>query len=169
MAQRAGGSELLSEIVEQRASLADSDPAIVGGLLRVLHTLLVQSGPQSLSSLDPVMIGAAFAEIPDQTPNRHLLLQLLAMIRSDQSLAMLVESLKTSPPGEWMEGAQVLSPLMQHNDWPVDAFYPAVLTCLQYPSLAAPLLDLANYVTRSGQVTVHTRHRSIDHAQSITR
>ncbi len=150
-----GGGELLSEIAGRSDELAQSDPAIVGGLLRVLHTLLIQFGPDGLSDLDPSTIRRVETSLPEATPNRHLLLQLLAMIGSDESLAMLLEALRTDPPGRWTEAAQVLSPLMQRGDWPITAIYPAAIDCLQYPSLAAPLLDLANYITRSGRVTRH--------------
>jgi hypothetical protein len=77
------------------------------------------------------------------------------MIRSRESLTMLMQSLQDNPPKAWIEGAQLLSPLMQHSNWDISAVFPAALDCLQHPSLAAPLLDLANYLTRSGQVTSH--------------
>ncbi len=149
------GNEPLVEFARRADAIAESDPAIVGGLLRVIHTHMVQLDPDSLRESDPAVICAALAAIPAATPNRHLLLQLLALIRSDDALAMLVESLSSNPPGEWMEAAQVLSPLMQHRDWSIDVVFPSVFECLQYPSLAAPLLDLANYITRSGQVERH--------------
>ncbi len=82
-------------------------------------------------------------------------MQLLAMIRSPESLSLLVRLFKEAPPEKWIEAAQVLSPLMQHDDWPVDAFYPAALDCLQHASLASPLLDLANYVYRRQRVDQH--------------
>ena len=44
---------------------------------------------------------------------------------------------------------------MQRNDWPVDAVFPELLDCLPYPSLASPVLDLANYLTREGRISVH--------------
>ncbi len=149
------GAELLSEVSRQSDLLAESDPAILGGLLRVLHTTLVQTGPDSLTDLDPALLVAVESAIPAATPNRHLLLQLLAMIRSRESLTMLMQSLRDNPPKAWIEGAQLLSPLMQHSNWDISAVFPAALDCLQHPSLAAPLLDLANYLTRSGQVSAH--------------
>jgi hypothetical protein len=149
------GDSLLREIARLSETISDSDPAIVGGLLRVVHTTLVQVFPDGLNDLDPTMIVAVESAIPAATPNRHLLLQLLAMIRSDQSLAMLVEILKDNPPKAWIEGAQLLSPLMQHHDWNIGAIFPAALDCLQHTALAAPLLDLANYLTREGRVSRH--------------
>ncbi len=155
LAEAAEGDRLLAELAEQRDLLPQSDPAIVGGLLRLVHTLLLQSGSKSLAAIDPDSIVAIETALPATTPNRHLLPHLLAMIGSDQSLAQLVHSIKTSPPRQWIEGAQVLSPLMQNRDWNIDAVYPAALECLQYPSLASPLLDLANYLVRCGRASEH--------------
>ena len=157
------GLALLMQLSEQRETIAHSDPAIVGGLLHVLHTLLLrppesesQSGAGvSLAQAPPQMIGQLALALPDETPNQHLLLHLLAMIRSGESLGLLSEILVNHPPKQWMHGALVISPLMQRNDWPVDAFYPDALQCLIHPSLASPLLDLANYLTRTQRVDQH--------------
>jgi hypothetical protein len=149
------GPQLTREIAERSGLLASSDPAIVGGLLRVIHTSLLQSGWETIEGVDTESLEVIEASLPSQTPNRHLLLQLYAMMRSDESLRLLVNSLKLAPPSQWIEAAQLLSPLMQHDDWPVDAVYPDALDCLQYPPLASPLLDLANYVYRKGRVPQH--------------
>ncbi len=149
------GGQLLTEIADQSALLEKSDPAILGGLLRVLHTSLLQGGPETIPAVDVASLKVIEASLPVGTPNRHLLLQLLAMIRSQESLSLLVHLMKESPPEKWIAAAQVLSPLMQHDDWPVDAFYPAALDCLQHASLASPLLDLANYVYRCQRVDRH--------------
>ena len=120
------GLALLMQLSEQRETIAHSDPAIVGGLLHVLHTLLLrppesesQSGAGvSLAQAPPQMIGQLALALPDETPNQHLLLHLLAMIRSGESLGLLSEILVNHPPKQWMHGALVISPLMQRNDWP---------------------------------------------------
>jgi hypothetical protein len=66
-----------------------------------------------------------------------------------------VDRLRSDPPSDWIAAAQIVSPLMQHDQWNVDAVFPALLDCLEFPSLASPLLDLANYVTRQGRVARH--------------
>jgi len=149
------GPELVEQTAKRSEQLANSDPAIVGGLLRVIHTLLLQSGQETIGQLRPQWLTMIEAALPPQTPNRILLLQLLAMIRSDDSLRELLGSLKSNPPSEWTDGAQILSPLMQHDDWSVEAFYPDALDCLQFPALASPILDIANFLVRSGRVDSH--------------
>lgn len=147
--------ELTRQTANQAERLATSDPAIVGALLRAIHTVVLQSGQETIQQLQPEWLTTIEAALPPLTPNRSLLLQLLAMIRTPESLRDLVRLLKQDRPRDWIEGGQILSPLMQHNDWPIDAFYPEALDCLQYSTLASPLLDLSNFLVRSGRVTVH--------------
>lgn len=152
---KSGGIDLLTAIAERVKTLPESDPAILGGLLRVLHTNLLTEGQEALTGLDPALIAVIEPSLPPSTPNRHLLLQLLALNRKDEGLAFLMQRLQADPPARWMDAAQVLSPLMQHQDWNIATVYPAAVECLQHPSLAAPLLDLANYLTRTGRATTH--------------
>lgn len=149
------GLPLVLELAQSTTSLAASDPAIVGGLLRVLHTLLLRSGNEAINRIDPSAIELIASALPAMTPNRYLLLHLLGMMRSEDSLEILVRQLRDAPPEKWMEAAQVLSPLMQHEDWPVETLYPDALEGLQHPSLASPLLDLANYVYRQKRLLRH--------------
>ncbi|MGB7343715.1 MAG: HEAT repeat domain-containing protein [Pirellulaceae bacterium] len=153
------GLATLAAMLESTAEINQSDPAILGGLLRVVHTQLLQASGEEVAAvfakIDPVLLYQLESSLPAQTPNRHLLLQILAMMRTQQSLEILVAILVARPPKEWMQAAQVLSPLMQSDNWPVEAVYPEVLQCLIHPSLAAPLLDLANYLTRKCRVEEH--------------
>lgn len=181
------GQELLGSVADRAESLAWADPAIVGGLLRVLHTVLLQPGGNQPSG-EPLPLGETVAKaggrdsrsdsgngtpessvmtcdfdqlasihdaLRPNTPNRYLMLHLMAMLQSEVALAGLVERLDQQPPEKWVEGAQVISPLMQRNQWPVDAFYPAALSLIGHASLAAPILDLANYLFRENRVTTH--------------
>lgn len=149
------GADLLTALQQRADVLQQSDPAIVGALLRVVHSLALKVGPDAVAQLDPTLVVAVESALPENAPNRHLLLQLLSLNRSDQALTILFERLKVDPPEQWIEAAQVLSPMMQHQDWNVAAIYPAAVECLEHPSLAAPLLDLANYITRISRVTRH--------------
>ncbi len=149
------GPELVDAIAGRADLLAQSDPAIVGALLRVMHNTSLQSGWEAVEGLSVPSLRAIESALAENTPNCHLLLHLYAMIRTRESLGALVASLATNPPRQWIDSAQVLSPLMQQDDWPVDAIFPAALDCLQYPALASPLLDLANYVYRTNRVSTH--------------
>lgn len=149
------GARLLAELSERSGELAESDPAILGGLLRLIHTLLIRAGTPALIRVEPSAIRRVQFSLPAETANRHLLLHILAMMRTESSLTMLVDLLRDAPPSGWMEAGQVLSPLMQYDDWSVGAVFPALLQSLSQPALAAPVLDLANYLTRQRRVDRH--------------
>ncbi len=154
------GAGLLAELVAQKERLAMADPAILGGLLRVAHTKLLESRAQGLAPLgaddiDSEAVQMLLEQISDEVPNRFLLLHLLAIIRTPEALRTLVARLDEAPPKNWLEAGQTLSPLMQHDDWSVDAVFPEALSLLAHPTLASAILDIANFVKRSGRVTVH--------------
>lgn len=149
------GTVLVEELASQSDLLSASDPAILGGVLRVLHTTVLRVGPEAVSEVNPDHLQRIVEVLPSKTTNRFLILQLLAMIRSDDALSKLVHLLGEIPPGHWMEAAQVLSPLMQRSDWSIDVVYPALLDSLQHAALASPVLDLANYLFREGCVDTH--------------
>ncbi|OUX05970.1 MAG: hypothetical protein CBE00_09120 [Planctomycetaceae bacterium TMED240] len=149
------GALLIEEIAGQSDLVSASDPAILGGILRVVHTVVLQAGPEVVSKVNPDHLQKILEVLPSKTTNRFLLLQLLAMNRSDEALRKLVFLLEEMPPKQWMEAAQVLSPLMQHSDWSIDVVYPALLDSLQHASLASPVLDLANYLFRTGRAEAH--------------
>ncbi len=140
---------------------ADSDPAVVGALLRALHVKSLSGTP---AALDAGAITTLIEQLPGECTNVHLMQQLLAVAGTDRSIAALVASLQTHPPRGWMAAGQVLSPLMQRSDWPVDAFFPAALDLIANPALAAPVLDVAGHVTRTGRAP---RHPAADRAAAL--
>ncbi len=153
------GADLILELSEQEDLVRRSDPAILGGLLHVIHSLVMRSAAASegetLAKVETQRVRQLDQTLPEATPNRHLLLHLLAMIQSEDALAVLLDRLEQSPPGKWIEAAQAISPLMQNPRWKVGSVFPRLLQCLQYPSLAAPTLDLANFLAREHNISPH--------------
>lgn len=165
-AEPVDGLRLLAELSDRTDSLRESDPAIIGGLLRGIHMLALRAEHAMLAELDPSIIVDAEQSLPELCPNRHLLLHLLSVQRSDESLGALVSRLVDDPPGEWIEAAQVLSPLMQHRDWPVEAVFPRLFSAIAHVSIATPAIDLANFLTRVKRVASHPAK---DHVESLHR
>ncbi|KAA5541024.1 HEAT repeat domain-containing protein [Roseiconus nitratireducens] len=157
---------ILAQLADDPATLQESDPAIIGALLRVVHDLLIKDRAEQtdsmLGSLEPDVIDQIDRSLPAEVSNRHLLLHLLSLQRTDKALRVLVQILNDRPPTDWMDAGLVLSPLMQHDDWSVDAVFPEVLKSLSEPALAASLLDLANYLVRSGRVQSHPAAGMLD-------
>lgn len=149
------GLLLLAELSRRADEVRASDPAVIGGLLRGIHMLALRDDRALVAALDPAQITTVESSLPDACVNRFLLLHLLAIARTDASLALLVSSLKNHPPTSWIEAAQVLSPLMQHRDWTPSSVFPALLDSIEHPSIAVPAIDIANFLTRIKKVDVH--------------
>ncbi|MEM9366575.1 MAG: HEAT repeat domain-containing protein [Planctomycetota bacterium] len=147
-----GGIELFELLAS--AKLGHADPAILGGLLRLVHVKLLRSDG-AIERLVPATLAALAERLGDAVPNRHLLLHLLAKAHTPESLTVLVDSLLRTPPQGWMAAGQVLSPLMQSDDWPIESVFPRLLDGLSELSLAAPILDIAAHLVRSGRTAEH--------------
>ena len=73
------GALLVEELAGQSDLISASDPAILGGILRVVHTVILQAGPEVVSKVEPDHLQKIMEVLPSKTTNRFLLLQLLAM------------------------------------------------------------------------------------------
>jgi len=156
--------KLLQDLASHAGRLTDSDPAILGALLKGLHRLLLKGDPAEIASLSPADFATVDAGLPSGCPNRHLLLQLLILIRSPEALRAAVARLQVLPPKDWQAAGQLLSPLMQEEEWALDAVFPAILDSLSSPALASPVLDLANFLTHRGRTP---RHPAADRVMSL--
>lgn len=150
-----GGDTLLEMLVHRCDDLVDADPAIMGGVLRLIHLRVLQNADETLRRLQADWIIKIAQCLSPEVANRHLLLQLLAMMRTNESLRGLNVLLADCPPRGWMAAGQILSPLMQHSDWDTDVLFPELLDRLDEPSLAAPILDLAGHLVRVNRVSKH--------------
>ncbi len=156
------GLRLLAELAARPDELCVSDPAIIGALLRGIHILTLRDDPAALKAFDPELINDVEASLPESCTNRFLLLHLLALARTEASLSMLLNHLQLNPPTSWLEAGQVLSPLMQHRDWPINVVFPGLLGAIAHPSIASPAIDLANFVTRTKRVATHPALGHVD-------
>ena len=148
-------TELLAIVDAGRDRLPSSDPAILGGLLRGLHTLFLNGSRSAIAALIPDTILTIDDALPDHCPNRHLLLHLLVLAGNDDALRAAVERLNCRPPANWEAAGLVLSPLMQSTDWPIEAVFPDLLTSIEHPSMASTTLDLANFLVHENRLQVH--------------
>lgn len=89
------------------------------------------------------------------SPCRWRLLQWLATAGSPPDLAQFLALLQDAPPQDSTVAALMIAPLFQAREMRPEILFPALLDGLQFPSLAAPILDLANYLFRSRRVTAH--------------
>jgi len=154
-AATAKAPQLLDDLLSHIDAVPHSDPAILAALLRGLHILFLKGDPAAIAALDPVQLAALDAALPLDCPNRHLVVHLMMLIRSDAALRLAVSRLIALPPKDSAAAGQIISPLVQHNDWPIDAVFPQILDAIEHRTLASPILDIANFLMRSGRVQTH--------------
>ncbi len=86
---------------------------------------------------------------------RHYLLGLLIQAGHAESTKTLVELLIADPPTRDTDIVEVFSPLFRRRDLDVSLFFPRLLDGIAHARLAAPILDLANFLTREEIAAEH--------------
>jgi len=124
-----------------------------------------QSPMDPLSDLLLERIVLLYKHLGPASSARHELLRMLTKERSGKSLAKLAEVLADDPPQELSQVALVLAPLFQNKDYDTAALFPKLLEALAHQSIAAAILDLANFITRQQLSDVHP---AADHCQALT-
>jgi HEAT repeat protein len=90
----------------------------------------------------------------DWQTSQHVLL--LFSLQGDQmALDILVELLVDSPPTDSTAVALVLGPLFASPPASLAILFPRLLEALAHPSIAASILDMANYLAREGLLKTH--------------
>ena len=90
----------------------------------------------------------------DWQTSQHVLL-LLSLQADRAALEILVELLVDSPPAESTAVALVLGPLILAPPADLGILFPRLLDSLAHPSIAASVLDMANYLTRGKLLESH--------------
>jgi hypothetical protein len=89
------------------------------------------------------------------SPSRAATLGWLARHGTGVELTWLPELLVADPPQGDSDVVRSLAPLFQRRDLPAGALFPALLDALAHPQLAAPVIDLANYLVRQKLIAQH--------------
>jgi HEAT repeat protein len=148
----------LHELFAALASELEPNPVRERMAAAILAQLSKRAAAGQLSPADLPLpeLADAYRRLAEITPERYRLLQILAQIGDEQSLAELAELLVQSPPGDTAHVAQISSPLVQPaRRHLLPALFPRLLDGLANLSTAAAILDLANYVTRLGLMRQH--------------
>ena len=110
---------------------------------------------QPISEVARDRIVSLYAALGELSHSRWRLLQWLATSAEDGDLRALVEIAVAHPPSDSITAARALTPLVQHRDYDPTPLFPKLFAALQHLSIAAPVLDLSNYLTRSGMDRQH--------------
>ena len=110
---------------------------------------------------------AVYSRLGKSSKSRHHLLALLAVGGTNVEVATLVRLLVHDPPTGDSAVMQALAPLFQHRDLPVGQLFPSLLSALEHPQLAAPVLDLANYLVREKRAERHPAADRVEHLSGL--
>jgi hypothetical protein len=154
-------AELLSEVGQM------SLPLDVAGDRLLAHwlTAAVQSRrtqvPQAaaIGTADATAVAAQieslYPRLGPASPSRSGLLAWLAVGGSEEELQLLARLLVADPPSADEDVVQAIAPLFQQPTEQTAAVFPDLLAALAHSVLAAPVLDLANFLTRQKIVSPH--------------
>ena len=83
------------------------------------------------------------------------MLAILAAGGTAADLAATARILANDPPLESLDAATAIAPLFQNPDYDPAALYPTLLEAIAHPQVAPVVLDLTNFLTRSGRLASH--------------
>jgi hypothetical protein len=96
-----------------------------------------------------------FAHLPRTFAPRYRLLEGLAWGGSRAELDLFGKLLLHDPPTDERTLGWMLSPLFLHEQYDPAALFPNLLAALAQPTLAASVLDLANFLTKKRRIPQH--------------
>jgi len=117
---------------------------------------------EQLSQLDLL-----YRRLGDDWQTAQHVLSLLALQHDDDALGILVELLVDAPPPDSTAVALALGPLIASPPTNLAVLYPRLLDALAHRSVAAPVLDMANYLTRKNLLDVHPATDRIDQLETL--
>ncbi len=153
--------QLLSTMIESVAGVRDARLARWDLVLRQLVRRQRQGAAPPTAPVRE-RISLLYNKLEPHSPCRTRLLQWLAMAAGPHDLELLVELVIANPPRDAQAAAMILAPLFQRTDYDPAALFPRLLEALQHVHLAAPVLDLCNYLTHQGRVDRHPCRPRLD-------
>ncbi|MFI4876131.1 MAG: HEAT repeat domain-containing protein [Blastopirellula sp. JB062] len=119
-----------------------------------LVAMRLRDDPELPENLIP-RIAALYCRWGADHPLRHLLLPWLTANGTIEALSEFAELIADDPPNRTAAAAVGFAPLMRHGDFNAEALYPRLLDALQHLSVAALVLDLSNFLFRTGRLKTH--------------
>jgi len=154
-------TQVLATLIDHGAALAELQREVHDVVLS--HLVLRQRRIQDpLSDPQREQISLLHNKLGADSPCRWRLLQWLATAGSPPDLTRFLELLQAAPPQDSTVAALTIAPLFQVRNIRPETLFPALLDSLQFSSLAAPILDLANYLFRSRRVSEHPAQARCD-------
>jgi len=155
--------EFLTAVAQLEGPLDAGGDELLGAALSRVNSRRREAGAWAVDEglIGPVV--SLYQQLGSTSPSRAQLLAMLAASNHPRVLGALVELLIAAPPADDAQVVQALAPLFRRplpaGALPTAAVFPRLLDALAHPQLAAPVLDLANFVTREKIESVHPAAR----------
>ncbi len=108
-------------------------------------------------------VGQLYRQWKNSAQTRYRLLILLLHQGGAAGWREFAELIASDPPADPQHAVEVFLPIWRHATGPVSALFPRLLDAVQHLSVAAIVLDLANYLTRQSRLPDHpARSRASD-------
>lgn len=125
------------------------------------------AGHQPLSDEELDGIAELYRRQGSASRARHHLLRLLAAERTPAALDRFALLMAVDPPGDEGDVALAFVPLFESDRYDARPLFPRLLGALEYPHVAVAVLDLANYLTRTGRVARHPATERSGHLAAL--
>ncbi len=147
-------AEFLQSAAELDAPLSTAGDELLAAALATVNRRRREAGAWTVGEtlIGPVVL--LYQQLGDSSPSRAQLLALLAGSSEPKVLGALVELLIAAPPIDDVHVVQALAPLFRRGVASA-VLFPRLLDALAHPQLAAPVLDLANFLIRERIEPVH--------------
>ena len=152
-------AEFLAAVGKLPLPLAPAADRLLGVWLAAAAQARRQALARGAAARDDATVSPAIApvyrELGKSSHARGQLLVWLAVGAQPAELDLLAELLVADPPHDEQDIVQALAPLFQSRRPQAAQLFPRLLAALGSPLLAAPVLDLANFLTREKIVSEH--------------
>ncbi len=172
-AEEADIDQLLSNLAELSGGISPNimDRALEIVLRKLSQDSLESAGEATLAAADDPRrlkaISKLYVAMPAESRARNYLLNWLASMNTEASLLRFSQLCIEAPPTCPHSIVVAFAPLLHHQRrFDAEHLFPELLGGLQHPSVAAAILDLANFLTREGRVA---EHPATAHAETLIR
>ena len=152
--------EWLTAVYELPPPLDDAADRLLATWLAAVNAERSQAARSGAPPLPPVTellpeIQRLYHALTPVSRARAQFLPWLANSTDDAALDLLAEILVADPPADDNDVVLALAPLFQRRRREAARLFPRLLAALAHPALAAPVLDLANFLSREQLVPRH--------------
>jgi hypothetical protein len=155
--------EQLGEFLEAVASRAPLGQR-ADSLLKTWLSAVVTARRTGGVGIPVAVVERLYGKLGPASNTRGVLLAWLAAPGGSEELATIGRLLVDDPPRDESAIVQGMAPLFQQRRSEVASLFPNLLAALVHPGLAAPVLDLANFLTREKLVD---RHPAAEHGSQL--